>query len=240
MITIIHGDDVVSSRDYLREEKQKHKESIFFEGKKITLTDLVQNIQGSGLFSDTKTIFIENFLTGVKKTSKDAKEIIDFIINNHKSSNIFLWEPKEFSKRELFAFKNAVAKNFKLPQNIFIFLDNIKPGNPKNHISLFHKTLKAGVKEELIFFMIQRQFRLLLSLCHPERSEGSQNDNGTIDELIRLAPWQKGKLERQANLFTQTQLKRIYNNLYKIDYGLKTGRLNLTLSQAIDFLLYEI
>lgn len=233
MITIIHGDDIVSSRNYLQEEKRKHKDSVSFEGKKVTITDLAQNIQGSGLFSDTKTIFIESFLTGVKKTSKDVKEVIDFIIKNHKSSEIFLWEPKEISKRELFIFKDAVAKNFKLPQNIFIFLDSLKPNNFKNTISLFHKTIEAGVKEELIFFMIQRQVRILLAL--------TDNDSeNTIDELLRLAPWQKGKLERQASLFSQEQLKRIYNNLYKIESGLKTGKLNLTLIQAIDFFLYEI
>lgn len=233
MITIIHGEDIVSSRIYLLEEKQKHKDNVSFEGKKVTVTDLAQDIQGSGLFSDTKIIFIENFLTRVKKTSRDAKEIINFILKNHNSSNIFLWEPKEISKRELLVFKDAVAKNFKLPQNIFLFLDSLRPNNFTNIISLFHKTLEAGVKEELIFFMIQRQFRLLLAL-------NDTNSAQTIEELIRLAPWQKGKLERQANLFSQAQLKQIYNSLYKIEIGVKTGKLNLSLEQAIDFLLYEI
>src|SRR3989344_1727468 len=101
MITIIHGEDIESSRIYLQEEKQKHKDHVLYEGKKITPTDLFQNLQGSGLFSSTKTLFIENFLSGVKKTSKETKEIIDFIARNHKSSEIFLWESKEFSKREL-------------------------------------------------------------------------------------------------------------------------------------------
>ena len=204
-----------------------------FEGKKITATDLFQNIQGSGLFSNTKTIFIEGFLASVKKTSKDTREVIDFIIKNHKESKFFLWEPKEFSKRELFIFKEAIAKNFKLPQNIFVFLDSLRPNNFKNTIPLFHQTLGSGVKEELIFFMIQRQFRLLLALS-------DNNSDKMIDELVRLAPWQKGKLERQASIFSKNQLKRIYNNIYKIESGLKTGKLNLTLPQAIDFLLYEI
>lgn len=231
MITIIHGDDLVSSRNYFQEEKQKQKDNVSFDASKITITDLAQNIQGSGLFSSTKTIFIEDFLTRLKR-NKEEKEMIDFIIKNHKTSNIFLYESKEIPKRNLFGFRDALVKIFKLPQNIFIFLDNIKPGSA-NLISLFHKTLKTGIKEELIFFMIQRQFRLLVALSD-DSSEKS------IDELIRLAPWQKGKLVRQASLFSQAQLKRIYNSLYKIELGLKTGRLNLTLSQAIDFLLFEI
>ena len=233
MITIIHGDDITSSRNYLQEEKQKNKDSVFFEGKKITATDLFQNIQGSGLFTSTKTIFIEGFLIGTKKTSKDTKEIIDFILKNHKESKFFLWEPKEFSKRELFVFKEAIVKNFKLPQSIFVFLDSLRPNNFKNIIQLFHQTLESEVKEELIFFMLQRQFRFLLALS----DDGSDQ---AIDELIRLAQWKKGKLERQAGLFSQAQLKRIYSSIYKIESGLKTGKLNLTLSQAIDFLLFEI
>ena len=233
MITIIHGEDIESSRIYLQEEKQKHKDYVSYEGKKITTTDLSQNIQGSGLFSDTKTIFIEGFLTGVKKTSKDAKEIIDFIAKNHKDSKIFIWEPKEFSKRDLLVFKDAIVRSFKLPQNIFIFLDSLRPNNSNNVISLFHKSLESGIKEELIFFMIQRQFRLLLALS-------DNTTEKTIDELIRLAPWQRGKLERQASLFSKSQLKKVYNSLFNIDLGLKTGKLNLTLPQAIDFLLYEI
>lgn len=233
MITIIHGDDIVSSRNYLREEKQKQKDSVSFDASKITITDLAQNIQGSGLFSDTKTIFVDDFLSRLKKTNKDAKEMMDFMIKNHKISNIFLYESKEISKRDLVVFRDAGVKNFKLPQNIFMFLDNIKPGNSKNLIGLFHKTLEAGVKEELIFFMIQRQFRLLLALS-------DSTSEKTIDELVRLAPWQKGKLERQARLFSQDQLKLIYSKLYRIELGLKTGRLNLSLVQAIDFLLFEM
>ncbi|MEK7516981.1 MAG: hypothetical protein AAB583_00375 [Patescibacteria group bacterium] len=234
MITIIHGDDIVSSRNYLQEEKQKKKDSVSFDASKITIPDLAQNIQGSGLFSSTKTIFVEDFISRFKKTNKDAKGVMDFIIKNNKTCNIFLYEAKEIPKTGLFAFRGAVVKLFKLPQNIFIFLDNIKPGNPKNLIYLFHKTLEAGVKEELIFFMIQRQIRLLLALTQ------GWNNNGTIDEIVRLSPWQKAKIERQGRLFAQDQLKRIHSLLYKIELGLKTGKLNLTLPQAIDFLLLEI
>ena len=46
MITIIHGEDIESSRIYLQEEKQKHKDYVSYEGKKITSTDLSQNLQG--------------------------------------------------------------------------------------------------------------------------------------------------------------------------------------------------
>jgi DNA polymerase III delta subunit len=233
MITIIHGDDTASSRNYFLELRQKQKDPLSFDGTKISITDLVQNIEGSGLFGDSKTIFIEDFLTKVKKTDKNAKEIINFIAKNSQNSTFVLWESKEISKRDLFVFKNSISKLFKLPKNIFLFLDNLRPNNSKHLLNLFHDALNSGIKEELILFMLQRQFRILLALSDPA-------ENGSIEEIVRLAPWQMGKLERQAKYFDTSNLKKIYKKLYEIEIGQKTGKLPLSLTQSIDFLLLEM
>lgn len=235
MITILHGDDISTSRNYFLDLKSKQTDSLSFDGGKINITDLVQNIEGSSLFGDTKTLFIEDLLTKLKKTNNESKEIFDFIAKNSKDATFVLWESKEITKRDLSQFKDAIIKFFKLPKNIFLFLDNLKPNNSKSLLNLFHQALESGIKEELILFMIQRQFRLLLSLCHPEQSEGSQ-----IDETLRLAPWQSGKLERQTKLFSELQLKQIYKKLFEIELGQKTGTLSLSLIQSIDFLLLEM
>jgi DNA polymerase III delta subunit len=237
MITIIHGDDLSSSRNYFLELRHPpaggQKEIISFDGEKITLTDLVQNIEGSGLFGSTKTIFIENLLTKLKKTDKTTKEILNFIAKHSKNSTFVFWESKEISKRDLFAFKNAMVKMFKLPKNIFLFLDNLKPGNSKNLLNLFHQAIESGIKEELILFMMQRQIRILLALSDPSEKE-------SIEEIARLAPWQMNKLVSQTKLFQGSTLKNIYKKLYGIEIGQKTGGLPLTLIQTIDFFLLEI
>lgn len=233
MITIIHGDDISASRNYFQELKQNEKNPVLFEGTKITVTDLTQNIEGSGLFDSANTIFIEDLLTKTKKTSGETKEIINFIIKKSKGHNFVLWESKEILKRDLFFFKNVIIKTFKPPKNIFLFLDNLKPNNSKNLLNLFHQALEAGIKEELILFMSQRQFRLLLALSE-------QGDSEFIDKLVLLAPWQKAKLERQAKLFTVSDLIKIYKRLYEIEIAQKTGTLPLSLTQTIDFLLMEM
>lgn len=235
MITIIHGDNIEESRNYFIDLKKKQKNAVSFDGGKITITDLVQNIEGSSLFGDTKTIFIEEFLTKRKKTDKEVKEIFNFIIKNQKEFIFILWESKEILKRETSLFKNPTINFFKLPKNIFLFLDNLKPNNSKNLLNLFHQALSNGIKEELILFMLQRQFRILLSLCDSKMSSESQ-----INEVSRLAPWQMGKLEKQAQLFNILGLKKIYRRLYEIELGQKTGALPLSLSQSIDFLLLGI
>ena len=232
MITIIHGDNITESRKHFLELKQKQKDAISFDYRSVTLTQLVQNIEGSGLFTDSKTVFIEEFLTKLKKTDKASKEILDFIVKSSKDNNIILWESKEILKKDLYSLKNADIKIFKLPKNIFLFLDNIRPNNSRNMLKLFHNALEGGIKEEIILFMLQRQIRLLLSLL----------DSGekSIDEVERLAPWQIGKLQSQSRLFTVSDLKRIYKRLYEIELGQKTGSLPLSLSQSIDFLLLYI
>lgn len=233
MITIIHGDDISLSRNYFCEFKKKYKDLVSFDASSITIADLVQNIQGSGLFGETKAIFIEEFLTKLKKTNRESKDIFDLIIKNTKSSTFILWESKEILKRDLSLFKDATIKIFKLPKNIFLFLDSLRPNNYKNLLSLFHQTLESGIKEELILFMIQRQIRILLALS-------DFGDNESIDELVRLAPWQKAKLEKLVQLFDILDLKKIYKSLYEIEIAQKTGTLNLSLSQTIDFLLLEM
>ena len=62
----------------------------------------------------------------------------------------------------------------------------------------------------------------------------------SIDEVVRLAPWQKSKLERQTRTFSLEQLKQIYSKLYEIEIAQKTGDSSLSLSQNIDFLLLEM
>lgn len=235
MITIIHGDDISESRKHFQDLKLKHKNFVLLDGGKITITDLVQNIEGSGIFGNTNFIFTEDLLVKLKRKGSSTKEILNFIDKNSRESFFVLWESKEISKRDLSVFKNAVIKNYKLPKNIFLFLDNLKPNNPKNLLRLFHQALDSGIKEELILFMISRQIRLLLVLCHPE-----QNYNDNIDEIVRLNSWQMEKLERQAKLFTESELKQLYKKLYEIEIGQKTGTLSLSLVQAIDFFLLEI
>ncbi len=230
MITIIHGDDIDSSRNYYLQLRKNDKNSVIFEGEKLTLTDLEQNIHTGDLFGKKVSIFIEDILT--KKSDKLSKVIIDFLIKNQTSSNIFLWESKEIQKKSLFKFKEVTIKIFILPKNIFTFLDSLRPNNFKHSINLFHKVLTDGVSEELIFFMLQRQVRLLLSLLDKSKE--------SIEEVIRLASWQRSKLVRQAKFFSKEKLLKIHNLLYKIEVGHKTGSLNLSLSQSIDFLLYEL
>lgn len=232
MITIVHGSDQHSSRNYFLE--QKDKDSTIFDAQSLNAIELSQSIQGSGLFGATIKIFIDNLFT--RKGLKNLEIVVE-IIAESKNADVYLWADKEIGAKNLSSFPKFENQNFKIPQNIWSFLDGIRPMSSSN-VSSFHKTL-GETEAEIIFSMIVRQFRLMLGLIENSNlPAGKAGDN--IDEVKRLAPWQKSKLTRQASLFGEEKLKKIYKKLYKIDKSLKTGKTPLTLIQNIDILLLEI
>jgi DNA polymerase III delta subunit len=222
MVTLIHGNDTLTSRKFFQD--QKDKDSLSFDAENINLVEFAQSLSGSSLFGESKKVFIENWFSRKAKNLKEISEII-----NNSDNEIFLWAGKEVGVKTL-DLKKIENKNFKIPQNIWNFLDSIRPNN-KNNVLNFHKTLTES-DPEIIFAMIVRQFRLMLGII-----EASQE---SIDEIKRIAPWQKTKLTKQANLFGIENLKKIYKKLYKIDKNIKTGKGNLNLIQNIDILLLEI
>ncbi len=229
MIIIIHGDDVARSREYFLSEKSTFDNPVTLEGKNLLLSDLLQIFEGTMLFSEEKTVFIEDFFS--KKPSKDTQDIVGFLTNKKFSGTVYIWEGKEQTKKNLTPFSGTTIKTFKLPQTLFQLLDAIQPGNTKALLRLFHETL-ASSEPELIFHMLTRQFRLLLAM--------SDDHGNNIEESKRLAPWQKQKLKKQTGLFTAERLTTLYAKLATIEIQIKTGKSTLSLTEQIDFFLTDI
>jgi hypothetical protein len=58
-----------------------------------------------------------------------------------------------------------------------------------------------------------------------------------IDEIKRMAPWQLGKVQKQAGVFGGSKLKLLYQKLFEMDLSLKTGKIPYSLDRSIDFFL---
>lgn len=230
MITIIHGTDTANSRKLFLDLKQTEAGSVLITGSSITLTDLIQIFEGGELFAERKNFFIEQLL-GKKKKSKELDSQINYIADQAASNNIYLWEGIELTKPNLNRFKNPIIRLFKLPQTLFSFLENIRPGNGQKLIKLFNQTIENS-DVEMVFFMMIRQIRILLGLIEPT--------SDSIEEVNRMAPWQKSKLQNQADYFEIEELKIIYSKLFAVEKNMKTGNLATGLSQTIDFLLLTI
>jgi len=235
MLTIIHGSDTAQSRKNFLAERAKYPDAILLDADQINISDLTQIFEGGGLFGETKNIFIEQYLSKKKKNS-DYKAILTYLEKNSAENTIFLWENKELERGALNEMKKAAVKIFKLPQTLFILLDSIQPGNYKSLIKLFHETIEKA-ETEMVFFMLIRQFRMLLALSN---KKNNPLDTPSIDELKRLQPWQKTKLEKQANSFELAHLLTLYSNLFELEVGQKTGTLTSPLITAIDFFLLDV
>jgi len=233
MITLVHGEDTTASRNFYFDVKKKSVDALTLDGATITLTDLQQALSGSDLFGETKQIFIENLLTK-KKGSKELDSLTSLI--SQTSQTITLWESKELTPKQVGLFGKATVRLFKIPSTIFAFLDGIRPNNGKQLIELFHKTLEDK-DPEFVLFMLQRQTRTLLALSS---ISDKPTDQSTISEVSRLAPWQKGKVEKQAQLFTSQQLLDVHDKLFQLELDMKTGGLTLPLAESMDLLLLSI
>lgn len=226
MITVVHGNDTASSRKFYIENRDKSPNHILIE--KVSFDTLHQSIEGNSLFAETKDIFLENFFANVKSNTTEFKKITEYL-NANKAHNIFLWEGKELTKPQQFTFKKAKVLSFSYPSNLFQFLDSITPSSKKS-VSMF-KELEKVMETELIFYMIVRQFRLLISTL---------DSSGSISETRSAAPWLKSKLKRQADLFGKEKLLKTYKKLYEIDYKTKYGLTPLSLSASIDIMLSSL
>lgn len=229
MILIIHGNDIESSRNYYFEEKNKLKNPVILNGEGLEFSILYQTVENKSFFDEKITILIENFFSKNKSTNEEFKKIIEYL-NTNKNADIIFWENDEITKTSISLIKNSSNKNFSLPQNLFAFLDSIKPGNGKYLIESFSENLKKS-EAELVFFMIIRQFRIMLNLI---------SNDLQIDEVKRMAPWQLSKLKRQAEIFGKDELVKLYKLLLDIDLNAKTGKTSLNLKKSIDFFLSDL
>ena len=75
MVTLVHGTDEVSSRNYFLENK--NKDSLTFDAENLNTIELTQALQGSGLFGPSNKIFIENLFS--RKGLKNLETIAEIL-----------------------------------------------------------------------------------------------------------------------------------------------------------------
>lgn len=228
MLIIIHGEDTVSTRKALEQEKLKDiaPEVIFFNGKDLELSDLVTACQSVSLLPNPKIIIIENlFSSGMNKT----KEILLSYLNQIRTENkIILWEKSEITKTNIKKYLMNAREIFcNPPLVLFKFLDSLG-FNKASMLSLFHSILRQR-EAELIYSMILRQIRMLIIF----------KDLGAKGFKL-MQSWQIRKLEKQSALFTIEKLVKYYRQLLAIDFQVKNGLTPFKLSELLDIFLISL
>ena len=148
MITLLHGEDELTSRRELEKIIAEFPGQVIRFDKNFDKTEFYQAASG-GIFSDKTLIILENYLSGKKKLDIDLANI---------SGDLVFFENKEVSKTLTSGFR---VLEFKLPTLIWKFTDSLKPISGKYLVGLYREVLKQ-TDPEFIFAMLIRQFRLML------------------------------------------------------------------------------
>lgn len=218
MITILHGQDEVASRNYLNDLIKRAPEGVIRLGKNdLAVEKLSQIVSGLSLFGETKQIVTENYLKQRLPSQKDA---VREMLSNF-AGEVIVWEDGPRSKTVLSLFSEAKILEFKIPSTVFKFLDNVRPKNPKDNIISFRQAL-VGSSPEIIFSMLARRFVEILS---PSRE---------------AADWQKARLRAQAKFFSKTELVSGIRELLEIDIAQKTSSTPFLLGGKIEWFLSRL
>lgn len=218
---LLHGPNTVASRERLLAEIGRFGgEAVRLNGALLTLADLRQALESASLFQTDRLVVIEGLFS---RRPSHAKDTLLAFLKNRQPDNLIIWEGKKIDGRILSPFK-AKTVLFDLTSAVFKFVESLVPGNGTNKLHLFNGAL---VKDppEMVFAMIARQIRLLLTVSEPPVGG------------LKLAPWQISRLKAQAARFSLPQLKNLHRQLLEIDTGQKTGRSPFGLRAALELWL---
>jgi len=224
MLTIICGEDSITSRNYFVDQQKLLKEKDF----EIVNVDYHQVLEldetgssESSLFTTKRAYFTNSLNKKVfKKISERNEKKIKGLIAS-KEIQIFDWE-EETSARDLKSIKEIVIKELKPSQTIFKLLDSCYPGNLKTFISTL-STVSESTEDIFIFIMLARHLRNILITKMGEK-------------IPKLMSWQIGKLANQAKYWDEKNLINFYQGLHRIDVNSKTNGTPFSVKKSLDIL----
>lgn len=221
MITIICGEDFVSSRNYFNQLRTNitPNQSVLSFNKLIDFLDHYENNAASNLFQQKSIYFLENINKQINL--KTQQKLISKIeaIHQDKETSVYIWE-ENVSEREIKLKKNTIIKEFKPNQTIFKLINACYPGNKLGFLSILD-SLKNNLDEYFIFIMLIKHLRKLILAKDKVYGE-------------RMAPWQKAQLDSQANKWSKDSLLKFYDSFYRIDLTTKTSTNPLGIIKSID------
>lgn len=229
MLSIIHGDDLVLTRNKLSEIVSDFQVVSKFDGKNVTYDDLVADSLSYDLFFEKKVIVVENYFA---RGGSSNKKISDYLVKilDTKDIYIILWEDTKIDGRILKKFSNAKILLLEQPKEYFLFLDSLKPLNDTDLKTILDR-ITQSFSPEMLFYSIIKRIKTLILL--------KENMTDSSSETKFLQPWLIRKLQAQCRFWTIDQLQLFLNKLFDIEKRLKTSGLPLTLSKHVEILLFS-
>lgn len=224
MLYIIHGDDIISARKRLTDLTSGFAGSIFLLGDKVTSFDILNALSSSDMFQSEKCVVIEK-ISKLPKADLDRLLPIFEKIAKEKEITLILFQDSEMTKQQIGKYKTVITESFLLPKLFFHFLDNFTPKNMATEIYTLSKM--TSVDEMQIFYALVKRVRQMLLI----------KANGSFDELLKMSPWQLGKLQTQSASWKKEALEHVYFELFKLEKDLKSSGLMLPLKKHLDIMM---
>lgn len=225
MITILHGEHVVASRNELTKRLCYAEANGFsvkrLDGKHLDFVTLEASLGTQDLFTPRVLVVIEDLFSLPKSKKKD--ELIALV--HTATVEVLLWEKKTLTVTQLKPFVGATILPFKTSSAVFGWLDMMRPGDLPKMVRAFKKAVDQD-GAEMCFAMLCRQVRLLLQV-----KDGGQ---------LKLAPFMVEKFQKQSSYFSMDQLLRMHQQLLEIDESVKTSSSLVSLREQLDLFLVSI
>ena len=229
MITIVHGENLVKSREKLFQLKQlaknNNQELTSLLAKQINFPTLEKALYAHDLFGQQHCLIIEELHSLAH--SKIRNKYIEQIQKAGQNLDIILWEKKSLSKSNLQKFPRAQVFTYPMGKALWDFLDALQPrASSKKQLLLALNEAVEQDSAELCFIMISKRIGDLLAL--------------KLGSEMNMHPFVKNKLKQQQLLFTQAQLLNAHQQLYQLDKKLKRSQNLLSLRSELDLLLINL
>ncbi len=227
MIHIFCGEDSVASRkQYLFEIEKQKKAGV--EVLSLFPNQIIDLNKGMGnnlsLFSTTQVYVVEGLeKAGFRKSTKAKKDsIFEAIVALSTDKTITLLDWEEDKPSRLLKLKDlAKVTESKPSQSVFQLLDLCVPKNKIPFITALREVLQTQA-DMLVFVLLFRHIRQLVLIQSGEE--------------VKIAPWQKYKLQSLSRQWEKNALLHFYEGLIKIEFSSKSGENAYGIGKSLEML----
>lgn len=216
-ITVIHGEDIITSRLFLKKELGVCKARVL-DAKTPDSGTILQELAAVSLFEDDQPLVIEHLLS-TKRTS-----VLTSLAQSTRI--VYLWEAQEIASAMLGKLGQARVVHFPISRGLFSFIDSLRPCTFPTMVDGFHKLLILGEAPEFIWRVLMNRLR---ELTHFKSSE-----------VTTKPQWKMQKLQTQVKTFDRRVLLRVYLRAIETEYALKSGKSALSIISQTELVLAAI
>lgn len=216
-VTIIHGEDIITSRSFLKKMLDAQKAPIL-DAKTTDSGTILQELASISLFEDDQPLVIEH-LFSPKRTS-----VIPALMQSTRT--IYLWEPKQIGSALLVKAAGARVVHFPISRTLFTWLDSLRPSAFPKMVGDLHSLLTHREPPELIWRILMNRLQELTQV-HSQR-------------VASVPQWKIQKLQTQAQKFSNKALSRVYVRAIETEYAFKSGKSPLSIACQIELVLAAI